>query len=55
MKMVRQSRQPTFSSQNADVGGIRQRKAMAMGKQGPVSTIKNPGSKGSRIPGMKKK
>jgi hypothetical protein len=55
MKMVRQSRTPSFKSQNADVGGIRQQKAIAMGKQGPTATIKNPGSKGSRIPGMKKK
>lgn len=55
MKMGKKS--PTSKFGSADVAGsagIRQHKRMAMGKQGPVAVTKNPGSKGSRKPGMKK-
>ena len=54
MKMVKKSRTPSFEGQPGDVGGIRQRKKIAMGKQGGVSPTKNPGSGGSRMPSMKK-
>ena len=52
MKMVKKSRTPSFGSQNA--GLVNQHKRLAMGSAGPVSTTKNPGTRGSRVPGMKK-
>lgn len=54
MKMVKKSRTPSFGGQPGDIGGISQRKKLAMGKQSPTAVTKNPGSKGSRKPGMKK-
>lgn len=54
MKAAKKSK-PSFGG--SDVGGderINQHKRLAMGKQGRVSVTKNPGSKGSRKPGMKK-
>ena len=47
MKMVQKSRTPSFTSQPSNTNGIRQRKNLAMGKQGPTSVTKNPGSKGT--------
>lgn len=47
MKMVQRSRKPSFVSQPGEVKGINQHKALAMGKQGPVGTVKKPGSKSS--------
>lgn len=54
MKLVKKSRTPSFNGQPAGMGAVRQQKRIAMGQQGSVSATKNPGSKGSRIPGMKK-
>lgn len=54
MKMVKISRTPSLKGRSAELGAVRQQKRIAMGKQGAVGTTKNPGSRGSRIPGMRK-
>lgn len=54
MKMVKKSRTPSFTGQSAEVGAINQHKRIAQGRQGAVAPTKNPGSRGSRVPGMKK-
>ena len=55
MKLVKRSRMPSLKGQPAGMGAVRQDRRIAMGKQGAVGTTKNPGSKGSRLPGMRKK
>lgn len=54
MKMVKKSRMPSLKGQSAEMGHMNDHKRMAMGKQSAVNPTKNPGSKGSRAPGMKR-
>lgn len=43
MKQVPKSKKPSFTGQDTGAGPIRMRKAIAMGKQGPVGVTKRPG------------
>lgn len=55
MKIVARQRKPAFGSQRGEAAGaVRKRQQAALGKQAPTSVTINPGSRGSRKPGMKK-
>jgi hypothetical protein len=54
MKAAKKSKDSFGGGNVAGDSKVNQHKRLAMGKQGRVSVTKNPGSKGSRKPGMKK-